>query len=72
MNIKKNDIKFIAEIGINHNGSISEAKKLIVEAKKSGCNYVKFQIRDINKIYHKDIKKNFQIKRTHINIFIIS
>jgi len=59
MNTKERDIKFIAEIGINHNGSTSEAKKLIVEAKRSGCNYVKFQIRDINKIYHKDIKKKF-------------
>ncbi len=33
----------IAEIGINHNGDISLAKKLINEAKKSGSNAVKFQ-----------------------------
>ena len=38
----------IAEIGINHNGSISEAKKLIKLAKKYDFNAVKFQKRDLN------------------------
>ena len=33
----------IAEIGINHNGNLELAKKMIREAKKSGCNAVKFQ-----------------------------
>ena len=35
----------IAEIGINHNGSIKTALKLIEEAAKAGCNAVKFQKR---------------------------
>ena len=35
----------IAEIGINHNGSIKTALKLIGEAAKAGCNAVKFQKR---------------------------
>ena len=39
-----NRILIIAEVGINHNGSISKAKKLIDIAKKSGADYVKFQI----------------------------
>lgn len=34
----------IAEIGVNHNGRISNAFKLIKEAKSCGANYVKFQI----------------------------
>ena len=33
----------IAEIGINHNGSISLAKKMIKAAKISGADVVKFQ-----------------------------
>ena len=37
---------FIAEIGINHNGEIDLAKKLIKTAKDSGCNAVKFQKRN--------------------------
>ena len=59
MSSKKTKIKFIAEIGINHNGNFSLAKKLIYEANKCGCDYVKFQIRNLNKIYHKNFKKNF-------------
>ena len=38
-------IKIIAEIGINHNGSVELAKKLIDVAVLSGCDYVKFQKR---------------------------
>ena len=41
----------IAEIGINHNGDIEIAKKLISMAKNSGCDAVKFQKRDINTVY---------------------
>ncbi len=44
-------IFIIAEIGINHNGDIGIAKKLIDLAKKAGCNAVKFQKRTINKVY---------------------
>ncbi|MBT6112273.1 MAG: hypothetical protein HOH03_01550 [Candidatus Marinimicrobia bacterium] len=33
----------IAEAGVNHNGSIESAKKLIDVATESGANYVKFQ-----------------------------
>ena len=39
-----NKIIIIAEVGINHNGSILKAKKMIDIAKKSGADYVKFQI----------------------------
>lgn len=38
----------IAEIGINHNGSIELAKKLILLAKKHNFDCVKFQKRDLN------------------------
>jgi N-acetylneuraminate synthase len=38
--------KVIAEIGINHNGSIDTAKKLIDVAALAGCDYVKFQKRN--------------------------
>jgi len=37
--------KIIAEIGINHNGSVDIAKKLIDLASFAGCDYVKFQKR---------------------------
>ena len=47
-------IFLIAEIGINHNGSIELAKKLILEAKKAGFDAVKFQKRTIDKVYKKE------------------
>jgi len=69
MKIKSNEIRnfekpfFIAEIGINHNGSISIAKKLIDQAKKAGADAVKFQTfkkdtLNISSIY-KDKKADF-------------
>ena len=36
-------ITIIAEIGENHIGKISYARKMIVQAKKAGADYVKFQ-----------------------------
>lgn len=44
-------IFIIAEIGINHNGDLDIAKKLIGIAKEAGCNAVKFQKRTIDKVY---------------------
>lgn len=44
----------IAEIGINHNGSLDTAKKLIDVAIDTGCDAVKFQKRDVDVVYSKD------------------
>ena len=44
-------IYVIAEIGINHNGSIETAKKLIDESAAVGCDAVKFQKRTIDIVY---------------------
>jgi len=41
----------IAEIGINHNGDIDLAKKMIDGAVLSGCDAVKFQKRTIDEVY---------------------
>ena len=44
----------IAEAGINHNGDIDLAKKLIDTAVIAGCDAVKFQKRDIHEVYDPD------------------
>lgn len=44
----------IAEIGINHNGDMSLAKKLIDAAVVAGCDAVKFQKRTVDKVYTKE------------------
>ena len=52
MDIKKPFL--IAEIGINHNGDVNIAKKLIANAKNAGFDSVKFQ-RTIDLVYSKEI-----------------
>ena len=44
--MSKENIYIIAEIGINHNGSLDIAKKLIDIAEVAGCHAVKFQKRN--------------------------
>ena len=45
----------VAEIGINHNGDIKIAKKLIDIAVSAGCDAVKFQKRNVGKVYSKEL-----------------
>lgn len=49
------NIFIIAEIGINHNGDINIAKKLIDGAVLAGCDAVKFQKRTISEVYSKEV-----------------
>ena len=44
-------VTIIAEIGINHNGELDLAKKLIDVAVVAGCDAVKFQKRTVDKVY---------------------
>jgi len=44
----------IAEIGINHNGDIDTAKRLISVALAAGCDAVKFQKRTVSVVYSPD------------------
>ena len=47
-------VTIIAEIGINHNGDLDIAKRLIDGAKLAGCDAVKFQKRTIDIVYSPD------------------
>ncbi len=53
-------IFIIGEIGINHNGDINLAKKLIKGAKEAGADAVKFQKRTIELVYTKESLKSFR------------
>ena len=57
--ISNNHIFIIAEIGNNHNGDIGKAFKMIDMAIEMGANCVKFQMRQINKLYRsKSLKRS--------------
>ena len=45
----------VAEIGINHNGDMNIAKKLIDIASDAGCDAVKFQKRNVEKVYSSNV-----------------
>ena len=65
MNLRNTNI--IAEIGVNHNGSIDIAKKLILIAKKAGANYVKFQSFKVEELVTKKSKlASYQKKKTKL------
>lgn len=49
------EIYIIAEAGINHNGDLEIAKKLIREAARVGCDAVKFQKRTIDIVYSPEL-----------------
>ena len=57
----------IAEAGVNHNGSLKLAKKLVDIASKSGSDYVKFQTFKSNLVFSKSTPKAEYQKKTTSN-----
>lgn len=56
-------VVIIAEAGVNHNGNIELAKKLIDVAAESGADYVKFQTASLDGIVSKSAKMSqYQVK----------
>ena len=52
-----NKTLIIAEAGVNHNGDIELAKKLVDVAAHAGVDYVKFQTFKADKLVNKSAKK---------------
>ena len=63
-----NKVMIIAEAGVNHNGDMNLAKKLIETAKDAGADYVKFQSFKAEKLVSKyAIKADYQKQTTDSN-----
>ena len=60
-----NKVLIIAEAGVNHNGDINIAKKLVASAKESGADIIKFQTLNADKLVSKyAMKADYQISNT--------
>jgi N-acetylneuraminate synthase len=63
----------IAEIGINHDGDLEKARRLILSAHESGCHGIKFQYRNLLNAYASDANEIgdeiilAEIKRAYLN-----
>ena len=63
--LKNHKVIIIAEAGVNHDGSLSKAKKLIDAAASAGADYVKFQTYNVSKLILKSTPKaQYQKKNT--------
>ena len=70
---KKKGPYIIAEIGSNHNGSISIAKKTIIAAKKAGADCVKFQSFTPESLFsHQFLDNNINLKKEVFKYFLSS
>ena len=62
----KNKIKIIAEVGVNHNGDIKIAKKLVDAAKAADADFVKFQTFSAEKLVSKNATVlKYQFNKKH-------
>jgi N,N'-diacetyllegionaminate synthase len=71
--IKKNKILVIAEAGVNHNGSLSKAFKMVDIAAKAGADFIKFQTFDPESLANVNLglanyQKKFSKQNDHLKM----
>ncbi len=65
-----NPVYMVAEIGLNHQGDVKIAKKLIDLAARAGFDCVKFQKRKLDRVYKKDVLENTE-SQEHGSYYIL-
>ncbi|MBI2328757.1 MAG: N-acetylneuraminate synthase family protein [Chloroflexi bacterium] len=61
------NILVVAEIGQNHNGDMTMARKLITAAKEAGADIAKFQLFDVEAIFPADDQRNKMRKKAQLS-----
>ena len=69
-NSKNNPLLFIAEVGSNHEGSFTEAKKIVKEACKSNADIIKIQTYTAENMVSKanDLERYKHFKKLELDI----
>ena len=62
-NINQRKVKIISEIHPQHFGSISEIKRMILQCKMAGCDYVKVQLYNSEKLFKNNDRTYLDINR---------
>ena len=62
----------VAEFNTSHNGNIDTAKEMIVKAKESGCDCVKFQSWTQDSLYSKTYYKDNPVAKRFVTKFSLS
>ena len=57
----------IAEVGVNHEGSITRAKKIIKDAKKGGADAIKLRVLLLKSTFQQIIKKDSKVKKIFLS-----
>ena len=64
-------IFIIAELGVNHGGSVDEAKRLIDAAKSAGANACKFQLFNSRRLWNDDRIAHLELSQAQMLVFQI-
>lgn len=62
----REDFFFLAEAGVNHEGSVEESIKMVEEASKAGANGIKFQAYQADKLAHKKYARAYWDQREEV------
>ena len=63
---QKNKVTIISEIHPQHHGSMDEIKRMILQSKIGGADYVKVQLYSSQNLFNNDERKYIEINKTEL------
>ena len=62
----KNKVTIISEIHPQHHGSMSELKRMILQSKIGGADYIKLQLYNSQKLFNNNLRKYLEISQEEL------